>query len=105
MDFLSANPILSNTIASIFCTLRPFLSLSFYTDGSLVYAASPEAQMGAAFVLTDPTDLNIRLAILTTTWPSAYRAELLAVLLALLVTSFNCIVNFYSNCESIIKHF
>src|SRR5256885_999197 len=44
-------------------------------------------------------------AVSITTWPSAYKAELLAVLLALLVAPDNCSVNLYSDCESIIKHF
>ena len=61
--------------------------------------------MDAAFILTEPVDLNLRLAVSTTTWPSAYKAELLAVLLALLVAPDNCSVNLYSDCESIIKHF
>src|SRR5437762_13771398 len=61
--------------------------------------------MGAAFILTEPVDLNLRLAVSTTTWLSAYKAELLAVLLALLVAPTNCSVNLYSDCESIIKHF
>src|SRR5205814_1095741 len=80
-------------------------SRSFYTDGSLVNAASIEARMGAAFILTELVDLNLQLTVSTTTWPSAYKAELLAVLLALLVAPNNCSVNLYSNCESIIKHF
>ena len=68
-------------------------------------AASTEARMGAAFILTEPVALNLQLAVSTTTWPSAYKAELLAVLLALLVAPNNCSVNLYSDCESIIKHF
>src|SRR5207248_652568 len=94
MDILSANPNLSDTITSISRTLRPFSSLSFYTDGSLVHATSSEARMGSAFILSEPLDCKIRLAISTTSWPSAYRAELL-----------DCTVNLYSNCESVIKHF
>src|SRR5436853_4988312 len=61
--------------------------------------------MDAAFILTEPVDLNLRLAVSTTTWSSAYKAKLLAVLLALLVAPNNCSVNLYSDCESIIKHF
>src|SRR5205823_1833978 len=93
------------TISSMSHALRTYSSLSFYTDGSLVNAASTEARMGAAFILTEPAALNLQLAVSTTTWPSAYKAELLAVLLALLVAPNNCSVNLYSDCESIIKHF
>src|SRR5205823_10407351 len=93
------------TISSMSHALRTYSSLSFYTDGSLVNAASSEARMGAAFILTEPVDLNLQLAVLTITWPSAYKTELLAVLLALLVAPNNCSVNLYSNCKSIIKHF
>ena len=85
--------------------LQTYSSLSFYTDGSLVNAASSEVRMGAAFILTEPVDLNLRLAVSTTTWPSAYKAELLTILLTLLVAPDNCSVNLYSDCESIIKHF
>src|SRR5947208_10481734 len=104
-DFLTVNPNLTTTITSISHALRTYSSLSFYTDGSLVNAASSEARMGTAFILTDPVDLNLQLAVSTTTWPSAYKAELLAVLLSLLVAPNNCCVNLYSDCESIIKHF
>src|SRR2546421_3370483 len=104
-DFLTVNPNLTTTITSMSHALQTYSSLSFYTDGSLVNAASFEARMGAAFILTDPVDLNLRLAVSTTTWPSAYKAELLAVLLALLVAPDNCSMNLYSDCESIIKHF
>jgi ribonuclease HI len=105
LDFVGSNPNLSNTIDSISYTLRGYSTLSFYTDGSLVYSASPDARLGAAFILTEPSSLNIQLAVSTTTWPSAYKAELLAILLSLLVVPNNCQVNLYSDCESIMKHF
>src|SRR5437868_9384723 len=104
-DFLTVNSNLNTTISSMSHALRTYSLLSFYTDGSLVNAASTEARMGAAFILTEPAALNLQLAVSTTTWPSAYKAELLAVLLALLVAPNNCSVNLYSDCESIIKHF
>src|SRR5256714_13854413 len=104
-DFLTVNSHLNTTITSMSHALRTYSSLSFYTDGSLVNAASTEARMGAAFILTEPAALNLQLAVSTTTWPSAYKAELLAVLLALLVAPNNCSVNLYSDCESIIEHF
>src|SRR5437868_5073426 len=88
-DFLTVNSNLTMTITIISYALRTYSLLSFYTDGSLVYAASSEARMGATFILTEPIDLNLQLAISTTTWPSAYKAELLAVLLSLLVASNN----------------
>src|SRR6185436_14881823 len=47
-DFLTANSSLATTITSMSSALRTFSSLSFYTDGSLVNAASTEARMGAA---------------------------------------------------------
>src|SRR5207248_9078141 len=99
-DFLTVNPNLTSAITSMSHALQTYSSLSFYTDGSLVNAASSEARMGAAFILTEPVELNLRLAVSTTTWPSAYKAELLAVLLALLVAPDNCSVNLYSDCET-----
>src|SRR5205085_7521908 len=104
-DFLTVNSNLNTTITSMSHSLQTYSSLSFYTDGSLVNVTSTEARMGAAFILSEPVELNLQLAVSTTTWPSAYKAELLAVFLALLVASNNCSVNLYSDCESIIKHF
>jgi len=104
-DFLTVNSNLNTTITSMSHALQTYSSLSFYTDGSLVNVASTEARMGAAFILSEPVELNLQLAVSTTTWPSAYKAELLAVFLALLVAPNNCSVNLYSDCESIIKHF
>ena len=104
-DFLTVNSNLTTTIVSMSHALQTYSLLSFYTDRSLVNAASTEARMGAAFILTEPAALNLQLAVSTTTWPSAYKAELLAVLLVLLVVPNNCSVNLYSDCESIIKHF
>src|SRR6185295_9653272 len=57
-DFLTANSSLATTITSMSSALRTFSSLSFYTDGSLVNSASTKARMGAAFILTEPVDLN-----------------------------------------------
>src|SRR5205085_9948164 len=84
-DFLTINPNLTATITSMSHALQTYSSLSFYTDGSLVNAASTDVRMGATFILTEPVDLKLQLAVSTTTWPSAYKAELFAVLLALLV--------------------
>ena len=61
--------------------------------------------MGSAFLLTDPANLDIRLAVATTSWPSAYRAELFAVYLTLLVVPHSCVINLYSDCASIIAHY
>src|ERR1044071_9338126 len=61
--------------------------------------------MDAAFILTKLINLDIRLAIFITSWPLTYRAELISVLLALLISPSNCVVNLYSDCESVIKHF
>ena len=71
-DFLTVNSNLTTTITSMSHALQTYSSLSFYTDRSLVNAASSEARMGAAFILTEPVDFNLQLAVSTTTWPSAY---------------------------------
>src|SRR5207248_543223 len=99
-NFLTANSNLATTITCMSHTIQTYSSLSFYTDGSLVNAASIKTRMGAAFILTELVDLNLQLAVSTTTWPSAYKTELLAVLLALLVAPDNCSVNLYSDCET-----
>src|SRR2546421_357032 len=104
-DFLTVNSNLTTTITSISYVLHTYSLLPFYTDGSLVNTTSSEARMGAAFILTEPIDLNLQFAVSTTTWPSAYKVELLAVLLSLFVAPNNCRVELYSDCESIIKHF
>src|SRR5213079_1546510 len=89
-DFLTVNSNLTTTITSMSHALQTYSSLSFYTDRSLVNAASTKARMGVVFILTEPIDLKLQLAVSTTTWPSAYKAELLAVLLTLFVAPNNC---------------
>src|SRR2546423_925255 len=62
-DFLTINSNLNTAITSMSYALQTYSSLSFYTDGSLVNAASTEARMG---ILTEPVDLNLQLAVSTT---------------------------------------
>ena len=56
----------------------------FYTDGSLGSAKNQEKRMGAAWLQTKGPNQDNFFATGVTDWPSSHRAELVAIILAVL---------------------
>ena len=79
-------------------------TLDFYTDGSLLHKGTPSAIMGFTWIQTNASAPQLRLAVSATLGPSAYKAELLAILLAVQVAPPNCYINFFTDCQNILSH-
>ena len=75
--------------------------LDFYTDGSLLHEGTPSAIMGFVWIQTNASAPQLRLAASATLGPSAYKAELLAILLAAQVAPPNCYINFFTDCQNV----
>ena len=64
--------------------LHQILDFQFYTDGSLGNSIDHEKRMGAAWLQTEGPNQGNFFAASITDWPSPYRAELAAIVLATL---------------------
>src|SRR5947207_8446780 len=60
--------------------------------------------MGFAWIQTNASAPQLHLAASATLGPSAYKAELLAILLATQVAPPNCYINFFTDCQNILSH-
>ena len=79
-------------------------TLDFYTDGSLLYEGTLSAIMGFAWIQTNASAPQRQFAASANLGPSAYKAELLAILLAVQVAPPNCYINFFTVCQNILSH-
>jgi len=78
--------------------------LDFYTDGSLLHEGTLSAIMGFAWIQINASAPQRRFAASAILGPSAYKAELLAILLAVQVAPPNCYINFFTDCQNILSH-
>ena len=60
--------------------------------------------MGFAWIQTNASAPQRRFAASAILGPSAYKAELLAILLAVQVAPPNCYINFFTDCQNILSH-
>jgi ribonuclease HI len=77
--------------------------LQFYTDGSFTTNTHHDTTMGFAWIQTNPASQNLAFQASTTKWPSAYKAELMAVLSAIIICPHGCIVDIFTDCQTIIN--
>jgi ribonuclease HI len=59
--------------------------------------------MGFAWIQTNPASQQLAFQASTTKWPSAYKAELMAVLTAIIVCPYGCDVDIFTDCQTIIN--
>ena len=79
-------------------------TLDFYTDGSLINKDSPTANMGFAWIQSNSSAPRLQLAASATLGSSAYKAELLAMLLAIQLAPANCVINIFTDSKNILTH-
>ncbi|RIA79718.1 hypothetical protein C1645_840078 [Glomus cerebriforme] len=79
--------------------------LEFYTDGSLLNPSSTNCSMTCGFLQTSSSAPYLSFVTKIDYWPSAFRAELAAVIFALLVSPLSSYITIYTDCESIISHY
>ena len=81
------------------------LDFQFYTDGSLGNTIDGEKRMGAAWLQTEGPNKGNSFATSITDWPSSYRAELAAIVLAVLTVPQNSRVEIVTDSASCISTF
>jgi len=81
------------------------LSFQFYTDGSLGNSSDGEKRMGAAWVQTEGPNQGNFFAAGVTDWPSSYRAEIVAIILAMLTVPQNSEIEIVTDSASCINTF
>ncbi|EXX53984.1 ribonuclease H-like domain-containing protein [Rhizophagus irregularis DAOM 181602=DAOM 197198] len=101
-----------NDLLTIQRTLAPFDNndyyiFEFYTDGSLIELGTEQCSIGCAFAqISDLFDIpHVKFYSTIDKWPSAYRGELLAVLLALSVVPKNSKVRINTDSLNVITQF
>src|SRR4051794_2165177 len=77
-------------------------SFTFYTDGSLKNAKSKDCSMGLGWLCIDENNLQHQFYASLINWPSSTRAELFALLSALVVTSKDSNILVYTDSQALI---
>ncbi|RIA98313.1 hypothetical protein C1645_812866 [Glomus cerebriforme] len=80
-------------------------NLEFYTDGSLIDPAMNTMSMGFALIQSSSAAPYIEFAARIERWPSSYRAELAAILVALIISPMNSTITIFTDSKSSIDHF
>ena len=80
-------------------------TLEFYTDGSLKDSGRESVSISFAIIQTDPSAPYIEFSATVRKWPSAARAELSAMLFALLVSPQHSTITIHTDAQCIINQF
>ncbi|RIA85708.1 hypothetical protein C1645_830390 [Glomus cerebriforme] len=107
-DFISTlidNSSIKNELFNLQRQLSSSRVLEFYTDGSLINPSSSLCSMSCGFIQTSSLAPHIQFSTKITNWPSAFRAELAAVVLAIFVSPPSSIITIFTDCASLIQHF
>jgi ribonuclease HI len=79
--------------------------LSFYTDGSVIDLGSNQCSMGIGWVqIHDTTTINTFQAQIKY-WPCSFKAELIAVVSAVITAPRNCQIQIYTDSQSVISKY
>ena len=99
------DPVTRQQLSSIRTTLEHESTLSFYTDGSLANAGTCDMSMGLGWVALSSSISELTFSASASLFPSSTRAELLALLSALLVVPRFCTVTVYTDSLVLIQGF
>jgi ribonuclease HI len=79
--------------------------LSFYTDGSVVDLGSNQCSMGIGWVQIDNSTVTHSFHAQTKYWPCSFKAELMAILSAIITAPRNCSIQIYTDSQSVISKY
>ena len=79
--------------------------LEFYTDGSLSNLSSKNMSMGIGWIQTNNSAPNVEFFARITEWPSSTRAEIMAILSALITCPNSCDVTIFTDSQCSIDTF
>jgi hypothetical protein len=78
--------------------------LNFYTDGSVVELGTPQCSMGIGWVQVTENTVLHKFHAQTKLWPCSFKAELVAILSALITAPRNSTINIYTDTQSVISN-
>ena len=78
---------------------------NFYTDGSVVELGTPQCSMGIGWVQVTENAILHKFHAQTKLWPCSFKAELVAILSALITVPRNSIINIYTDSQSVISKY
>jgi ribonuclease HI len=102
--FVESGPI-RNQLISHQNSFSSATNLTFYTDGSVINLETEYVSMSSAYLQTNVNAPNLQLSFTFENWPSSSRAELAAVVAALLVAPPNSNITIYTDSASVISCF
>ncbi|GBB91131.1 hypothetical protein RclHR1_18280001 [Rhizophagus clarus] len=84
--------------------LSTHTDLTFYTDGSLVNANTSQVSMTSGFlVVSDSNTITHSFTSTLENWSSSLRAEISAILYTLIVSSYNCNIDIFTDSQNAIN--
>jgi ribonuclease HI len=78
---------------------------TFYTDGSVVEIGTNQCSMGIGWAQIHNDQITHQFAAQAYSWPSSYKAELLAILSAISTVPRNSIVDIFTDSQSVISKY
>ena len=81
------------------------LEFTFYTDGSVINLGNSQCSMGIAWIQVFKDQIIHQFSAQIQNWPSSYKAELVAILLAICTCPRNSTIHIYTDSQSIISKY
>jgi len=79
--------------------------LHFYTDGSVIQIGTSQCSMGIGWALVQDNNIVHTFQAQTKFWPCSFKAEITAILSALITAPRNCNVHIYTDSQSAISKY
>ena len=79
--------------------------LHFYTDGSVIQFGTSQCSMGIGWALIEHNNIIHTFQAQTKFWPCSFKAELIAILSAIITVPRNCMVHIYTDSQSVISKY
>ena len=105
IDLLIQPSIHSPRLKQLQATFTGATALTFYTDGSLTGPRTNNCKMGFGWISLHPDNGPFTFKASLANWPSSTRAEIYALLTALVVSPNNAVVDVYLDSQATIHGF
>jgi ribonuclease HI len=94
---------MQNILSSYATNNHSSQSLTFYTDGSLSKFGQQDIKLSCAWIQIKDKDVKHSFSCSLTSFPSSTRAELMAIMTALITCPQYCLVSIYTDSQSSIQ--
>jgi ribonuclease HI len=96
---------LTDSLQSIANSNHNLTTISFYTDGSVIELGTPQCSMGIGWVQVDNSTTIHSFHAQVKLWPCSFKAEILAILSAIITAPRNCSVHIFTDSQSVISKY